>query len=272
MSEKAGFDNTATGKLWTLDFADSPVLATAIHDGHDVRSEINDIMALSSSQRLREEDPFTGDMIRDLENRIIVHRSRFETDLNRAKPDAVYSKPEQSWGLEVWNRPLSSEEIDRSLSFHDDYYATLETVLKRMEKRHGQFVVLDIHSYNHRRGGPASAPTPQAEAPDINIGTWSMDTQRWSNIITALGQLFASRRIKGRLLDVRENVAFQGKGEQTRFIHERFPQTGCAIAVEFKKIFMDEWTGEPDHAAIGELRELVSAGAKMLETLMRDAR
>lgn len=272
MRSNEGLENTATGKLWTLEFADSPVIATAIHDGHAVRPDISDIMALSAQQRLREEDPFTGEIIRDVQNRIIVHHSRFETDLNRAKPDAVYIRPEQSWGLEVWKRPLSSDEIDQSLSFHDDYYATLEAVLKRMEKRHGNFVVLDVHSYNHRRGGADVAPTPQAEAPDINIGTWSMDTQRWSSVITALGQLFASRRIKGRLLDVRENVAFQGKGEQTRFIHERFPQTGCAIAVEFKKIFMDEWTGEPDRQAITELRELVAAGAKMLETLVRDAR
>lgn len=272
MNNNTGFNDATTGKLWTLDFADSPVLATAIHDGHSIRPDMLDLMALSPNQRLREEDPFTGDMIRDVPNRIIVHRSRFETDLNRAKPDAVYSRPEQSWGLEVWKRPLSTDEVDESLSFHDDYYAMLEAVLTRMDKRHGQFVVLDIHSYNHRRGGADSSPTPQAEAPDINIGTWSMDTQRWSNIVTAIGQLFASRRIKGRLLDVRENVAFQGKGEQTRFIHERFPLTGCAVAVEFKKIFMDEWTGEPDREIISELRELVSAANKMLETLLRDAR
>lgn len=272
MRNKPGLDDTATGKLWTLEVADSPVLATAIHDGHDVRPDILDVMALPSDQRLREEDPFTGEMIRDVQNRIIVHRSRFETDLNRTKPDAVYRKPEQSWGLEVWKRPLTSDEVNQSLSFHDDYYAMLEAVLKRMEKRYGQFAVLDIHSYNHRRGGADAAPTPQAEAPDINIGTWSMDTHRWSGIVTALGQLFASRRIKGRLLDVRENVAFQGKGEQTRFIHERFPKTGCAIAIEFKKFFMDEWTGEPDLEVISELRQLVAAAAKMLETLIQEKR
>ena len=57
---------------------------------------------------------------------------------------------------------------------------------------------------------------------------------------------------------MRENMSFQGKGEQTRFVHANFPETGCAIAVEFKKIFMDEWSGEPDQAAIGQLRAMLA--------------
>ena len=59
-------------------------------------------------------------------------------------------------------------------------------------------------------------------------------------------------------LDVRENVAFQGKGEQTRFVHERYPGQGCAIALEFKKFFMDEWSGEPDAAELSAMRDFIS--------------
>jgi len=73
------------------------------------------------------------------------------------------------------------------------------------------------------------------------------------------------QRVGGKLLDVRENVAFEGKGEQTRFVHEHFPKTGCAIAVEFKKIFMDEWTGAPDPLAIAELRSAIGAALPVLE-------
>jgi hypothetical protein len=56
----------------------------------------------------------------------------------------------------------------------------------------------------------------------------------------------------GGRLDVRENVKFQG-GNFSRWIHGKFPGTGCALAIEFKKFFMDEWTGKRDdalHAAI----------------------
>jgi hypothetical protein len=49
----------------------------------------------------------------------------------------------------------------------------------------------------------------------------------------------------GRRLDVRENIRFQG-GEFGRWIHATFPRQVCSIAIEFKKFFMDEWTGEAD--------------------------
>ncbi len=38
-----------------------PIVATAIHNGHDVRPEVRELLAISEEDRLREEDPFTGD-------------------------------------------------------------------------------------------------------------------------------------------------------------------------------------------------------------------
>ena len=67
---------------------------------------------------------------------------------------------------------------------------------------------------------------------------------------------------------MRENIAFQGKGEQTRFIHERYPGRGCAIALEFKKFFMDEWTGEPDEAELAAMRRLITHIAHHAERLL----
>lgn len=130
-------------------------------------------------------------------------------------------------------------------------------------------MVLDVHSYNHRRQGAGEPPTAQAEAPDINIGTFSMDRSRWNDVVSAVGEHFASATIGGRRLDVRENVAFQGKGEQTRFIHERFAENGCAIAIEFKKFFMDEWTGEPDRRVVSDIRETIAALQPVLEECLR---
>jgi hypothetical protein len=74
----------------------------------------------------------------------------------------------------------------------------------------------------------------------------------------------------GRRLDVRENVAFQGKGQQTRFVHERYPRKGCAIALEFKKFFMDEWTGEFDPAELKAMRDFIThCGEVAAELLQR---
>ncbi len=262
------FVGETTG-FWTVDFGNSPVVGTAIHDGHFIRPDIAEMMALSPEQRLREEDPFTGEMIRGLTNRIVVHHSRFEIDINRAAEQAVYLTPEQAWGLDVWTDRPPDRAIRQSLDFHADYFAMLENTVATMERRHGAFVVLDIHSYNHRRQGPSGASTPQAQAPDINIGTFSMDRSRWSDVVDAVGQHFASATIGGRRLDVRENVAFQGKGEQTRFIHERFPETGCAIAIEFKKFFMDEWTGKPDRRVISDISDTMTALQPVLEDCLR---
>ncbi len=38
---------------------DSPIVCTAIHNGHEVSEEVFNNLALSEETRLREEDPFT---------------------------------------------------------------------------------------------------------------------------------------------------------------------------------------------------------------------
>lgn len=258
--------------LWTLERGISPIIGTAIHNGHHVRPEALDRMALDEAGRLREEDPFTAYAILDVPNQIVFHRSRFEIDLNRARDGSVYLRPEQSWGLQVWQEPPSPAIIARSLRIHDAYYAMLRQTLAGIEADHGQFVLLDVHSYNHRRAGPDDPPTDPDQAPDINIGTFSMDRERWGHILDPLMEILGSLRFRGRFMDVRENVAFEGRGEQTRFVHQHFPLTGCAIAIEFKKFFMDEWTGEPDLEALDAIRATIAAAIPMLETALEAGR
>ena len=272
MTENGTRSSTLQRQIWTASFGASPIIGTAIHDGHILREDLVPHMALSEAERLYEEDPFTGDMIGGLTNRIVGHRSRFEIDLNRARGAAVYLTPEQSWGLKVWHERPVDAAIAASLSLHDDYYAMLATFLDRIEDRDGRFILLDIHSYNHRRQGPDGPATPQEKAPDINIGTISMDRDRWAFAVDAVMEHFAAADIGGRKLDVRENVAFQGRGEQTRFVHEKYPATGCAIAIEFKKIFMDEWTGEPDARVIADIRSTMIDLEALLERLLRERR
>jgi hypothetical protein len=59
-------------------------------------------------------------------------------------------------------------------------------------------------------------------------------------------------------LDVRENVKFKG-GELSKWVHRTFPTTGCCLAVEFKKTFMNEWTGALDEAHIAGLAAAVAS-------------
>ena len=243
---------------WTQQRGPGPVIATAIHDGHGLRAEVAKAMKLPDADRFREEDPFTGQSVLDVPSHIIVHKSRFEADLNRGRDNAIYETPDMAWGLDVWHERPPRAMVAESLAYHQSYYSMLGAMLDDIAARHDRFVVIDVHSYNHRRNGPDAPPTPHEKAPDVNIGTFSMPRDEWAWILDPFIKEIADFDFNGRQLDVRENVAFQGKGEQTRFIHERYPGKGCAIAFEFKKFFMDEWSGAPDPAELDAMRALIT--------------
>ena len=59
-------------------------------------------------------------------------------------------------------------------------------------------------------------------------------------------------------LQVLENTPFGG-GHFPRWVNETSGESGCAVAIEFKKTFMNEWTGEPDNARIEALRQALAS-------------
>jgi N-formylglutamate amidohydrolase len=247
--------------------AATPVLATAIHAGHDLRPSLASRTALDDATRTREEDPYTDCLTVVGGSTVVVHRSRFEVDLNRPRDHAVYRDPDDAWGLELWNASLPDEEVDCSLRIYDEFYAELAGRLDVLAAR-GPFVVLDVHSYNHRRDGVDVPPAPEHANPEVNVGTGSLDRTRWQRLtdrfITDLGR----RTVHDHRLDVRENVRFQG-GELSRWVNARYEGRGCALAIEFKKVFMDEWTGELDARHVEELR---GALASVVPALVDDLR
>ena len=119
-----------------------------------------DVVALDPSTRLREEDPFTDRLLGDVGTCVVVRRSRFEVDLNRSREHAVYRAPDEAFGLDVWKRPLQPDELEESRRIHDAFYSCLSTHLDRLAAD-GRFLVLDVHSYNHRRGGPHGWRSPR---------------------------------------------------------------------------------------------------------------
>ena len=54
---------------------DTPIVAVALHDGHDVREEVAALLELSEADRWREEDPFTAIWV-GADTQIVVKRSR----------------------------------------------------------------------------------------------------------------------------------------------------------------------------------------------------
>jgi hypothetical protein len=255
--------------FWQKRRGDEPIVAMAIHDGHEVRDEVGSLLALSDAERLREEDPFTGAWASAFGTHVVVWRSRFEVDLNRPRRSAVYRRPEDAWGLDVWQYEPPDELIARSLGQYDAFYRAMRRLMASMAKQFGRFVVLDLHSYNHRRTGPDGPWADEAENPQVNVGTGSLDRGRWSPVVDRFIGDMRSRAFPGGELDVRENVKFRG-GQLSRWVHQRFPESACCLAVEFKKFFMDEWTGQPDRTSVDAIGEaLLATGPGLVDELRR---
>ncbi|MBA4106445.1 MAG: N-formylglutamate amidohydrolase [Pirellula sp.] len=250
-------------ELFHLTVGEGPLVSAAIHNGHALRGGLLDSIGLTEPERLREEDPYT-DMLSDVApTQIVGNRSRFEVDLNRPRDESVYLTPEQAWGLNVWREPPATAVVEESRQLHDLFYGTVGGLLRQLVESHGRVIVLDVHSYNHRRNGPDGAVADETENPEVNIGTGSMDRELWAPVIDALIAGLRRCEINSRPLDVRENVKFQG-GHFPRWIHGEFPGAICAPAIEFKKTFMNEWTGNVDHTHLMKLRDALRATTPQL--------
>jgi N-formylglutamate deformylase len=239
-----------------------PLVCAAIHNGHSLSPDFLSGIGISGADRLREEDPFTARFGASAGNRIVAVHSRFEVDLNRRRPKAVYLEPEDAWGLPVRRVPLTPETLDRALAAYDAFYRRTESLFREMQATFGRFLVLDLHSYNHRRPGPDFPSEPAIDNPEINLGSSNIPEAELP-VLLRFRDLLTEEPLQGRIPDVRLDVKFTG-GAFARWTHETFPDSAVCIAVEYKKIFMDEWIGTPDLALIRELQRKTSGAAKRL--------
>ena len=253
-------------KLWQIEVGSGPFVGLAVHAGHEMRDDLRSALKIDDQTRLREEDPFTDQIAALCNTHILTFRSRFEVDLNREAKDSICVQPEDCWNLRVWkeNDGLTQTMYRRSLMEHAAFYKMLGPLLREIAEREGRFLVLDCHSYNHRRAGPDQPPADPELNPDINVGTGSMDRAYWAPLVDRFMGNLQEADYLGRQLDVRENVNFRGR-HLARFIHTHFPRSGCCLAIEVKKIFMDEWSGELDDAALDALLAAFRATLNRIE-------
>lgn len=251
-----------TGPLARILPGNGPVMAVALHTGHDVRPDVSDHLLLREDDRLREEDPFTARMVPAGMPHMEVLRSRFEVDLNRERSRAVYQGPSDAWGLDLYRAALPADIEEDSRRIHDVFYRGAFEFLSHAARRHDRFVVLDLHSYNHRRGGPSGSPAPAEENPEVNLGTGWLDEELWRPQVAAFSETMRSAGF-----DCRENVKFRG-GYFARWVAQTFPGSGAALAIEFKKTYMDEWSGRVDRESVARIRRaLADAAAAITRTL-----
>jgi N-formylglutamate deformylase len=244
--------------IWRLETGSSPLVATAIHAGSALRGELLDYLAIDAAKRRREEDPYTDEWTEVAENRIIVETSRFQVDLNRPRDKAVYLSTEDAWGLEVWTRELPEQFISASIAEYDNFYRALGSLFTDLRARYGCFVVFDLHSYNHRRSGPDAPPAEKETNPQVNVGTGTMtDRARFAPVIESFIETLQTAEFPTGPLDVRENIKFKG-GQLAKWAHTTFPDCACVLSIEFKKFFMDEWTGKPDPHIINAIHDALA--------------
>lgn len=254
-------------KNYTIKKMSSPIIATALHDGHLIPEHLAGLMNLSEFERMREEDPYTAQFIQNLEtNQIIVHTSRFYVDLNRTWHKALYLKQEDAWGLQVWKTPLSKSQVDNIKSYYDQFYDDLKSLIESCIQTFGYFIILDVHSYNHRRHAP-HIEEPADGNPEINIGT-KYNAAKWKMASESFMAFLRSQYINGQHPDVRENVKFKGGG-MSQWINDRYSGSGCVLSVEFKKTFMDEWTGRAHIDHIQEINMVLKSTSLFLLGMMQ---
>ena len=246
------------GLLWHIHRGEGPVVGLAVHAGHEIRPDLWPYLAIDEDTRLREEDPYTDYWTLACGTQIITRRSRFEVDLNRTESEAICIEPEECWNLRVWKEKPPQDLLERSLEEHRAFYTALKNLLKELEQEYGRFVVLDLHGYNHQRSGPDALTEDPVDNPDVNVGTGSLNRALWGPVVDHFIADLRSFEFPGGPLDVRENVKFYGRNI-ARFVHRRFPETGCVLAIEVKKFFMDEWTGKAEPLTVQSVLDALAS-------------
>ena len=243
LNEQQIIDYLSVGKIFEAILEDGsleirvqeyvPYLCTAIHAGHQLRTDLADMCLLNEEERYSEEDPYTDDLIESFPITLVAKDSRYEYDLNRSTAECLY---EEAWGKQVWRQLPTAEQRQVSYDKHLRYYRLLEALVAPIRCRFGGCLVIDLHSYNWQI-------RQHQDAPVFNLGTAQLDLRSWSRLTKVLENELAAIKLPNLETTVARNTVYQGRGFQTTFIRERFPKTPV-IPLEIKKIYLDERTGE----------------------------
>jgi N-formylglutamate amidohydrolase len=216
-------------------------IGLAVHAGHLVRPGIQEVLAVTPGDRLREEDPHTEMFITAFPIQIIARDSRYEYDVNWEVEKAIYGADGKKWGFQVWKRELTASERRESLDKFHEIHALIEMVTEFILKQHQMSMIFDMHSFCYQREKRQN--WFRDDKPDINLGTQAVRRDQFSVLIDKLLEMLAATNINGHSLRVAENEIFPG-GYLSRKYSRMYPDRVLVLSLEYKKLFMDEWTGE----------------------------
>jgi hypothetical protein len=246
IKKRETFTATIDGGGFTLKIEKyEPALCAAIHNGGNLRKELSDNCLLSQAERYYEEDPYTGTFIEQQAITLIGNDSRYEYDLNRNTDESVY---ETAWGKEVWKTPLTNEQIATSKAKHAQFYRVVSAIVEALAEDFGQCIVYDNHSYNYRRH-------ERTDLPVLNLGTTSVKSDSWRPVIDSWIKALKAMKVEGVEITAAENDIFYGKGYLAGHCHSLYDNV-LVLATEFKKVFMNELTGEADPIVLASMQKV----------------
>ena len=167
----------------------------------------------------------------------------------------------------MWREGVLSDELfEGSLATYDAFYDALAPRLDALAER-GPFVLLDVHSYNHRRDGADEPPAPPAENPEVNVGTGSVDDDLFGPLVERfMGDIRQASSGSGPL-DARENVRL--RGAQPRVVGARPLSPGRAACSRWSSR-RPSWTSGPASSTRTRLRAAQDALSATLPGLREE--
>jgi N-formylglutamate amidohydrolase len=214
-------------------------LGIALHAGSRVRPGLEELLNVGSEERRREEDLYTDLMIGDFPMVLMGRDSRFEYDLNWEEAQCIYEYGIKKWNLDVWKRPLSESERMLTLHKYREFHALLDLTVDYLVSKYGSGILYDIHSFRYQREG--TVHWREEPNPEINLGTRYINRDYFAPQVEAFLEGISGWELDGSKLRVGENVLFPG-GYLTRKYARTHNRQVLVLAVEFKKIYMDEWS------------------------------
>lgn len=222
-----------------------PYACAAINNGHHFSQDLWDNCLLNNQERWYEEDPSTGQMISGLPITLIAHDSRFEYDLNRHPQEAIY---ETAWGKKVWKNSLTTQQRDRALNKHENFYKVVLTLMVKLEELFGSTVFYDLHAYNRKRW--------DREVPVFNLGTSNVNREKYGTAITQWQDILSGMSLPiDQKVTCNINDVFQGNGYFLKYITAN-SLNSLVLATEVSKIYCDETSGKIFPEVVHSIQDL----------------
>ena len=248
------FENYQLHPNWLVKAGHGPIMTTAVHAGRHIRDELAVHLNPDHQLARREEDPLTDVLASSGDNLFCCHNSRFEVDLNRPPETALSTDLECTWGVPIWQSTPPADAISKSMQQHQQFYTLMSDWLTFLIAEFGCVMVIDIHSYNHRRDGPDKPWSSAKDNPDIDLGMTTLDKARFGELANHFVDALKAQPCQGKTLDVRENVRYPDGGHWPEWIYENYKEHICTITLEYKKMYMNEWTNEANLEILEDLR------------------